>query len=163
MLGDEVKMIAVAETQTSERAHIIEGIFPAWDVDVPRPTIFADEHIVNLAYVTEDQQVAVVTFDHCLEYKVGMPDENMINQHPLGNKGLSGYEAHWVETSSWLVELERCYQTISKNSFDGREYRHYIFTFNDRCFECIASGYSIEKFQHLSLVDALIASKDMLV
>jgi hypothetical protein len=138
-----------------EAAKVLENIFPKWDIGAPSPTLLADEHQVNLAYYTEESDVALVTFAHCFEYRMGMPDENLVSRHPLGKKGLQEYEAHLIENSEWINQLERDYKIISAYSYDGRKYQHYIFTFHDRSFECIASGYKIQIMTDTTIAQVL--------
>ncbi len=138
-----------------EQAKVIEGVFPIWDIGAPTPTIFSDEHNVHLAYYTCDNEVAIISFSHCFEHTMGMPDENMVDSHPLGGKGLTEYEAHVVENSKWMQDLESRYGVISDFSrATDREYKHYIFIFHDRSFECISSGYTIQTIENTSIMDA---------
>lgn len=137
-----------------ETVKVVE-LFPMWDIGAPCPTIFADEHELHLAYYTPDIDVAVISFSHCFEHRMGMPDENLVERHPLGSKGLTEYEAHIVENSRWIQELEERYRVISAFSrAEEREYRHYVFTFHDRCFECVSSGYSVRTVKNSSIMNA---------
>lgn len=138
-----------------ERARVLNGVFPDWDVGAPSPMTLASEHVVRLAYFMADGQVAVVTFDHCFEHRMGMPDENGVSRHPLGRLGLTEYEAHQVDDSSWLRTLEDRYGVISDYTRDGRRYEHYVLLFHDRCFECVASGYLVRIYACGSVLDAL--------
>jgi len=143
-----------------DKVTVLEDVFPSWDIGAPSPCVFADEHIVMLGYYTRKEEACVVTFNHCFEYKMGMPDENTIHQHSLGDKGLKGYKAHVVEDSSWISELEKRYGVISDYTQDGRKYSHYIFTFHDRSFECVASGYTINVHKNIYVIEALVKSRD---
>lgn len=122
---------------------IIEGV-PECDTGAPSPTVLASEHKVVLSYYTNEGVVCYIIFSHCFEFRMGMPDENKIEKHPLGSSGLMGYEFQKVNNSSWIADVENQYQTISDYSRDGRKYEHYIFTFHDRSFECISSGFEIK-------------------
>jgi len=138
---------------------VLENIFPCSDIGAPCPMVLANEHIVHLGYYTPDDKVAVVVFNHCFSFKMSMPDENTISRHPLALRGLLAYASHLVEKSRWITELEARYKVISNFSRDGRVYQHYIFTFHDRTFECISSGYSVHLIENLSVTDALIELK----
>lgn len=138
-----------------ERVKVLENIFPHWDIGAPTPTLLADEHKVSLAYYTQELDVALITFSHCFEYKMGMPDENLVGNHRLGKKGLREYEAHLIENSEWITELEKNYKVISNYSRDGRQYQHYVFTFHDRSFECIASDYTIQIKTNTRIIQVL--------
>ncbi|MFD2562877.1 hypothetical protein [Aquimarina rubra] len=117
---------------------------PECSIGAPCPTIVASEHKVVLSYYTDDDTICQIIFSHCFEFKMGMPDENMIEKYPLGASGLMDYEFQKVNHSSWISAIENQYKTISEYSRDGRKYEHYIFTFHDRSFECISSGFEIK-------------------
>ena len=138
-----------------DRLVVLEETFPEWDVGAPCPAICADEHIVYLAYYRPDNAVAILRFHHCFEFRFGMPGEEQRFDNPLHEHGLVHYSAHVVEDSSWIAELEDRYEIISQFSMGEREYSHYIFTFHDRSFECVTSGYSILATQSTSVAGAI--------
>ncbi|MBP7884902.1 hypothetical protein KAZ93_01815 [Patescibacteria group bacterium] len=131
---------------------------PACDIGAPTPTVLASEHKLILSYYTDEESVCQITFDHCFEFTMGMPDENLVSEHPLGSKGLRAYGFHLIEESSWIKEIEDRYHIISEFSRDGRKYDHYIFIFHDRSFECIASGYKFNISTKKTIKDSLSTS-----
>jgi len=139
-----------------DKVKVTKNIFPEWDTGAPCPKIFADEHVVYLAYYTPHDSVSVIRFEHCFDFKMGMPDENKVMLHPLGTNGLEAYEAHVVEDSSWIAELEERYKVITDfTRAIQRDYQHYVFIFHDRTFECVTSGYSILNSEKKILTEAL--------
>ena len=103
----------------------IENVFPDIMVGAPTPMVFADEHIVNLAYYDIEDNVALITFDHCFEFRMGMPGEDAISQSQYSGLGLLNFEPHIVDCSPWIEELEKRYKVISEFSLGERKYVHY--------------------------------------
>jgi hypothetical protein len=119
---------------------------PAWDgtyVNVKDP---GDRSVESLA---------LVEFFHCISARLGTPNDEVFDGHPLYGKGLDGYTAQKVENSRWLAELEainrihRCYDPDR-----WRELEHYVFWFHDSTFECVAESYKVEPYE-LSMADLL--------
>ncbi|MCE0557463.1 hypothetical protein [Motilimonas sp. E26] len=134
----------------------IENVFPEIMVGAPTPMVFADEHIVKLAYYDIEDDVALITFDHCFEFRMGMPGEDAISKSQYSGLGLLNFEPHVVEGSPWIDELEKRYKVISEFSRAQRNYVHYLFAFHERTFECIASGYEVTKLSAITVEKALI-------
>jgi len=135
-------------------------------VGVPAPVVIGDERTLLLAYEVEAEKpgwkaghvltdedlasfaahVAVVEFVGYRSYSFGAPNDEALAGHPLYERGLRSYGAFEVEASSWITELER------RNSVHPRHraerfklLHHYIFTFHDSTFECVAKGYRISE------------------
>jgi hypothetical protein len=113
--------------------------------ELPRPTagagepvLFASEHTLQIAYYTysRDDAVALVTFSNPEAHYFGPPHVDAVNRHPLHSRGVDIYGAFEVHNSSWIRELRQ----ISGGRMDGR---HFILTFHDVTFECIACDFSI--------------------
>jgi hypothetical protein len=134
----------------------IEDVFPEIMVGAPNPMVFADEHVVNLAYYDIEDDVALVTFDHCFEFRMGMPGEDLISKSPYSGLGILNFEPHVVENSPWIDELEKRYKVVSEFSRGERNYVHYLFAIHDRTFECIASGYKVKKYSAITVEKVLI-------
>ena len=135
---------------------LVEDIFPEIMVGAPCPVVFADEHVVYLSYYDVEGDVALVRFEHCFEFKMGMPGEDQISKSPYSGLGLVNFEVHTVVNSPWLDELESRYKVISSFSRNEREYFHYIFAFHDRTFECVSSGYFVQKHTETTVKKLLI-------
>jgi hypothetical protein len=114
--------------------------------DLPKPTagagepsLFASEYALRLAYYVyaQDDAVALVTFDVPTAHYFGPPHVDYVHSHPLHSRGLDIYGAFEVHHSSWIRSLER----LANLDFGGG--RHFIITFHDSMFECIAGRFSI--------------------
>lgn len=122
-----------------------------WDTGAPLPHVLASENALFLIYLTnadEQDEVAVVTFHHSAVHSFGGPNDEVLHGHPLYSHGLEFYSAHEVRNSKWLAEIQKINSVHYRyNPARWRAYRHYLFTFHDSIFECIAEGYDVEVFR----------------
>jgi hypothetical protein len=135
---------------------------PQSSVGAPLPLVVADEQHVLLAYLVEvkdaswngttvrvvtnrsPEPVALVEFTRPRAHYLGPANDEAFDGHPLAARGLEPYGAFEVRESSWIRELERR-NRVHPNNDAGRyaELRHFIFTFHDSTFECIARGLRV--------------------
>jgi len=143
--------------------------FPVqWDIGAPLPHLFSNGRQTFLtfyvhqpdpnwdgSYVTikspsdgTDELLALVQFERCLSVRMGDPNDEVHEGHPLYGKGLRGYTAQLVRNSRWLAELEavnrvhRCYDPQLWKSLS-----HYVFWFHDETFECVARAFEVEVYR----------------
>jgi hypothetical protein len=110
---------------------------PGWDGETARV----------VSPLTDDMQVALLRFSPYGPFMFGPPNDENIEDHPLGSRGLKAYGAYRVESSSWIRTLERMNSVHPEHN--PRAYDdliHYIFTFHDSTFECVARA--LELSQH---------------
>jgi hypothetical protein len=114
-------------------------------VELPKPTagagepaLFASEYVLQIAYYvySGDDAVALVTFSGPEAHYFGPPHVDAVGRHPLHSRGLDIYGAFEVNDSSWIRELRQ----LAGYCIEGR---HFILTFHDITFECIARGFTI--------------------
>jgi hypothetical protein len=127
---------------------------PQSSVGAPIPMLVASEFEVALVFYLQDaptdwdscegELLAVVSFRPCYSHMFGPPNDEAIAGHPLAARGLSPYGAFRVENSSWLRRLEQM-NTVHPDHKPDRFARlnHYIFTFHDSTFECLASEFTV--------------------
>ncbi len=89
------------------------------------------------------RRIAILTFEDCESMKLGAPNDEVIEGHPLFGKGIDVGGAYMVENSPWLGELE----AMNRNhpQYDPavwRALRHYLLFFKDYAFECVARQVS---------------------
>ncbi|HBJ83926.1 MAG TPA: hypothetical protein DDZ88_08665 [Verrucomicrobiales bacterium] len=110
---------------------------------VPFPVLFQTEDDTVLIY--RGYGVVVAHFDGCLITRFGYPNDEALGGHPLYASGLRHYGVFEVHGSSWPEELETQNRRVfpDSHSFD---YRHFIFTFHDSTFECLAAAIRLESF-----------------
>jgi hypothetical protein len=122
--------------------------FPQCDVGVPDTALAARPAWAQLAYVTSagadgPEEIAVVTFTGVREHMFGMPNDEALHGHPLYERGLEVYGAFRVENSSWIRQLERMNSVHSRHRPEWfAELTHFIFTFKESTFECVAKELS---------------------
>ena len=146
--------------------HAVPVNFPVkWDAGAPLPYLFRNDYRCFLtfyvrehdpgwdgSYVTvkdpgsgNEESLALVEFIGCVSAKLGSPNDEVFEGHPLYGKGLDGYTAQQVVNSRWLAELKainsvhRCY-----NPDRWRRLHHYVLWFHDTTFECVAESFQVE-------------------
>lgn len=156
--------------------HAVPLEFPVqWDTGAPLPPLIASDYRTFLAFYVRDvdpnwdgtyvtikdpgdgsvETLALVEFQNCLSAKLGDPNDEVFEGHPLSGKGLDGYTAQRVVNSRWLAELEatnsvhHCYRPEVWRSLN-----HYVLWFHDSTFECIARSFSVEVHRE-SMADLL--------
>lgn len=143
----------------------LDGV-PQSSIGAPEPLVVSDDHLTFLAYVIEGEpqwdgriltdvdlamfveRVALVEFHGCRSYMFGSPNDETIHGHPLYAVGLKPYSAFEVQKSSWVRQLERM-NSVHPGHISARyeSLRHYVFTFHDSTFECIAEGHHISEHE----------------
>ena len=81
----------------------------------------------------------VVRIDLCSLTKFGYPNDEALEGHPLYERGLSAYGVFEVKNSLWIKAITAQNRVAFPNTPDSKQ-RHFIFTFHDSTFECIARG-----------------------
>ncbi|ADP71025.1 hypothetical protein Rvan_1781 [Rhodomicrobium vannielii ATCC 17100] len=96
---------------------------------------------INLEFTEFGLIVEGIKFDRVLAHYIGWPNDEVLHAHRLWGRGLTYYAMHEVANSDWLAELEL------RNSFHIQHipgifssFRHFIGTYKDGTFECIARG-----------------------
>ncbi len=96
--------------------------------------------------VNDLDTIGVVEFLSCVALKFGLPEEEVLRNHPLYGKGLRPFFAHTVANSKWLAETKALYRRPSdRNPLWWDSLRHYLLAFHDETFECIAQDHVLEK------------------
>ena len=135
---------------------------PQSSVGAPIPMVLSDERKVILAFYLQDtpehwdgttirmvgtesdELVAIVEFQFCYAHMCGPPNDEAFGGHPLEDRGLTPYGAFEILNSSWIRGLERMNSVHPDHkpaAFSDRH--HYIFSFHDSTFECIADGFEV--------------------
>ena len=152
------------EVGVEETAVPIEWKYP-WDAGAPMPHVVSNGHRVFLVYYMplndpdwdgtyatardpnsdKEDVVALVEFLGVVNYKFGGPNDEVIHGHPLYRHGLKAYTAHEIINSKWIAEQEQINAVHSYyNPERWKKLKHFVLTFHDEMFECIAQDYKIE-------------------
>ena len=87
---------------------------------------------------------AVVELVRCLATKFGYPNDEALGGHPLYSRGLGAYEISEVMNSKWIDEQIRQNRVNFPETPNNTWKRHFVFTFHDSTFECLAADIKIE-------------------
>lgn len=104
-----------------------------------------------------EAKTGVVEASLCLVSQFGYPNDEALSGHPLWGHGLGFYGIHEVLDSSWVARYE-AQNRVPFPDFIPQPKRHFIITFRDETFECladdltarIASGSPKEVFSRLA-------------
>jgi hypothetical protein len=137
---------------------------PQSEVGAPCPLVLASEGKLIVAYFvshpaqgwdgrtatvvgpdTPGKPAAIIRFSMVKASMFGPPNDEAFSGHPLASRGLRPYGAFEVFDSSWVRRLERM-NTVHPQHRPGSyaNLRHFVLTFHDSTFECIARGYAPE-------------------
>ena len=146
---------------SSEKVVSLED-FPQSSVGAPCPAVIATEHSLILFFLVEEQDpdwdgttvrvvdidspeehCAVIHFERPSTHSLGPPNDEAFGGHRLARKGLQPYGAFEVINSEWIQLLEKINSVHHRHDrerfLEGK--RHFIITFHDSVFECVARGY----------------------
>lgn len=164
----EQALLAVERELAASRneEHAVPIDFPVqWDVGAPLPQLLVNDFRALLlfrvkgpdpnwdgSYATvkgppseQTESLALVEFKGCTSAKLGSPNDEALDGHPLAGKGLEAYTAQLVKRSRWLAELQKINSVHSNYRRDAWQHRnHYVLWFHDKTFECIAEGFTVE-------------------
>ncbi len=150
-----------------ETAILINTFFPQ-DTGTPCPYVISNDFRIFLLYSIDttspswnkflaeicvlDKEVenfiALVSFANYYCFRFGGINDEVLHAHPLYNHGLECYQIHEVINSSWISEQKKINSIHSNfNEIEWNEKRHFVFTFHDNIFECIANDFSIKAYK----------------
>lgn len=176
--GEMEEWLAASESVLSAERAIARALgeefavpinFPVqWDSGAPLPYLLQSEYKTYLVFFlqesdpnwngtfttvrhpdsSETSKIALVEFKQCISAKLGSPNDEVLNGHPLSGRGFQGDRPMIVNNSNWAKEL----QTINSVHNQYRPERwngiqHFIFGFHDSTFECVAGSFAVEVFE----------------
>ena len=139
--------------------------FPRSSVGAPMPVIFASEQSLFVVFYlelrdpnwdgksvkmvtldTNDEPICVVKFNRAYAHYFGAPNDEAFTGHPLQARGLRPYGAFEVFSSSWIRALERMNSVHPYHKSEHfADRRHFVLTFHDTIFECVAKDSLVEQ------------------
>ena len=124
---------------------------PQSSVGAPIPVVLASEQDVLLAYYMEEESedreaFAIIRFERCIAHMFGPPNDEAFRGHPLATRGLTPYSFFEIQHSSWIRTLEEMIRVHPYHDSERflEDKVHFIASFHDSTFECVAKGYSYE-------------------
>ena len=119
-------------------AYIVSQLDPPWDGAQP----------MVISSATPRQPIAIVIFHRPYVHAFGPPNDEALHGHPLTPRGLKPYCWFEVLSSSWiqsLAAMNSVHPGHRPDSFNA--YHHFIATFHDSTFECVAQGFDVRLHQ----------------
>jgi hypothetical protein len=136
---------------------------PPLDSGAPLPSLVTDDSHLLLAYMVSqhdspsdgaqprlvsasspDKQIAIVRFQTPYGHSFGPPNDEALAGHPLSSHGLKPYSWFEVLESSWIQSLQEMNSVHPRHRPESfKTYHHYIATFHDSTFECVARGFGV--------------------
>lgn len=154
----------LAAAQGEEYAEACD--FPLkWDIGAPMPHLIVNDQRAMLAFLLSEpdphwdgsyvtikspsddraEPLGLVEFALCVAAKLGAPNDEVFEGHPLNGKGLDAYTAQRVVNSRWLKELEAINSVHRMYRPEHwRNLTHFVFWFHDSTFECVARSFTVE-------------------
>ena len=126
---------------------------PAWDGTYIRVVDPRDE---------AEQALALAEFKGSEAVKLGPPNHDVMDGHPLHGRGLAGYGTYIVENSRWLaelIEIDRVHEHFHPQSWEDK--RHFLLVFHDESVEAIAREIEVQPVR-TSMRELLAASIEKL-
>lgn len=124
------------------------------DPGAPDPLLVQSEDQAALVFESAGSGGSVlVEFDGCVATRFGYPNDEALAGHELYTRGLRPYGVFEVVESSWVNDVS-ARNAVSFPSAELPVVRHFVITFHDSTFECLARAMGGRKRQE-SLADAL--------
>lgn len=115
---------------------IVLDLAPSPDSGDPLPVVLAKDGAVILSYVAGRELTVMATFPFCAAHLFGEPKAKKLDAHPLAKRGLKAHGAFEVKDSSW----GRAFAAVHGEP----KRKHFVFTFRDSLFECLATDIGVE-------------------
>jgi hypothetical protein len=142
-------MTSTIDSLRQEDQVVLLDSVPHPAADAAEPFIVASDRRVILAYPIaeadferfgpfdpDDDPFCTVLFPDAAFHRLGPPGDVDLEIHPLAMQGLLGYAAHEVVNSSLAAEIATVGSAVPA-------LRHFVITFQDSTFECVASDYTV--------------------
>ena len=125
------------------------------------PTIISDDHNLIITFYALDECVSdeliqsstaydvgvyTIKFKEFSKYTFGFPNDEAIHGHPYYKLGMMPYSFYELKNSDWIRALENIDKVHPRYKHDKwKADKHYIITFHDNMFECVAKGFEVSK------------------
>lgn len=122
----------------------INNIFQM-DTGAAMPSVISnDSELLVLFFDNSDSKdnCIVLRFAQFLSFKFGLPNDEALNLHKYFHLGLKPYSFFELQDSDWFNEIN-IFNNWDVNRWE--DYKHYIITFHDNTFECIAKNFEFKK------------------
>jgi hypothetical protein len=123
--------------------------------NAPTPIIISEGVNVTVCFYGKEcnsegkEDIFVLKFEGCSKYSIGSPGEETLSGHPYYKLGLESglfYELINSDLIESLKKNDSVHDSHNPEAYD--KLKHYIITFRDEMFECIAHGYNVQKLEN---------------
>lgn len=133
------------------------------DYGAPLPIIISSDNDLYISFYVDDssetefkEKRLVMKFNLCLKYTFGMPGNETIYGHSYSKLGLESGAFYELKNSDLIEQLKEIDKIHSYYNHDKwKMYKHYILTFHDNMFECVAIDFEILKEDESQLKEIL--------
>lgn len=128
-----------------ENERVVEldlGVYPVPGAPMPLLAQGSRDLVLVFWAQTEpggDRKTGVVQASFCDISQFGYPNDEALPGHPLYERGLRYYGIYEVLDSSWFARLQ-AQNRVTFPSFTRHPSRHFVITFHDETFECLAKN-----------------------
>jgi hypothetical protein len=138
----------------------IKGLFEI-DYGAPSPTILSNDTKLYIAFYADrtdnstvlhernevyDTGIVALKFNRYINYRFGMPGNETIHGHPYSKLGMSSCSFYELKDSDYIKSLQDIDKVHRRyDAEEWRQYHHYILTFHDNMFECVAHNFEIRE------------------
>jgi hypothetical protein len=117
-------------------------------VGAPEPIVIADCGVLTLSFYIESDNEKTITliFRRYSYFRLGVPGNETLSGHPYSIIGLKSHSFYELKHSDLIENLKKISSIHPK--YDANVWlndRHYILTFHDNMFECIAQEFEIRE------------------
>ncbi|MBB6127112.1 hypothetical protein [Mucilaginibacter lappiensis] len=136
------------------------------DVGAPCPLLIADDHNLRLIFYSNDEdQIELRQRDNIYDqgiielkfirhnfFSFGPPNDEALNGHPYYELNLGSYSFYELQDSDLIAKIS----TYGRHHhfYNTRAYEkchHYILTFKEQLFECVAHGFEVYKHNETTI------------
>ncbi|SIT49193.1 conserved hypothetical protein [Paraburkholderia ribeironis] len=142
-------MTSTIDSPQQEDQVVLLDSVPHPAADAAEPFIVASDRRLIVAYPiaetdferfgpfdSDDDPFCAVLFPDAVFHRLGPPGDANLDIHPLAGQGLLGWSVHEVMNSSLAAE-------VAGVASAGPAQRHFVITFQESTFECVASDYTV--------------------
>ena len=138
----------------------IKGLFEM-DTGSPSPMIISNDNELFITFYTDkrindtapverntiyDRGVFGIKFKLYRKFTFGLPSNETLQGHPYYKLGLKSFRFYELQYSDLIKNLQKIESVHPYYNADiWQSYKHFIITFHDNMFECIAKEFEIRE------------------
>lgn len=118
------------------------------NVGAPEPILIANGNFLSLSFYIEsdDEKTCTLLFRNYNYFRLGMPGNETLYGHPYKNLGLESHSFFELRDSDLIKNLRNISSVHPRhNPNNWLDMKHFILTFHDNMFECVAQDFEIKE------------------